>query len=251
MRIPEELAEIAADFPYPLLFATISGAHLYGFPSPDSDYDLRGCHILPAEHLLGLQAPEETEERLGPDSGLDLDLVSHDVRKFCRLALKKNGYVLEQLLSPLVVVSTAQHEELKSLVPGLLTRHHAHHYLGFARGQWQMFERQPRVKTLLYVHRVLLTGIHLMKTGEVQPHLPTLLESYPQPGLAELVEAKRNGTEKQALPVDEVQRYDERYHTLVAQLEEERERSSLPEVPGGFDEVNEFVLRVRMQCWKN
>ncbi|MDJ0688801.1 MAG: nucleotidyltransferase domain-containing protein [Xenococcaceae cyanobacterium MO_188.B32] len=28
--------------PYPLLFATISGAHLYGFPSPDSDYDLRG-----------------------------------------------------------------------------------------------------------------------------------------------------------------------------------------------------------------
>jgi hypothetical protein len=28
--------------PYPLIFATISGAHLYGFPSPDSDYDLRG-----------------------------------------------------------------------------------------------------------------------------------------------------------------------------------------------------------------
>jgi uncharacterized protein len=28
--------------PYPLLFATISGAHLYGFPSPDSDFDLRG-----------------------------------------------------------------------------------------------------------------------------------------------------------------------------------------------------------------
>ena len=33
--------------PYPLLFATISGAHLYGFASPDSDYDLRGVHVLP------------------------------------------------------------------------------------------------------------------------------------------------------------------------------------------------------------
>ena len=33
--------------PYPLVFATISGAHLYGFPSPDSDYDLRGVHLLP------------------------------------------------------------------------------------------------------------------------------------------------------------------------------------------------------------
>ena len=27
--------------PYPLVFATIGGAHLYGFPSADSDFDLR------------------------------------------------------------------------------------------------------------------------------------------------------------------------------------------------------------------
>jgi hypothetical protein len=39
---------------YPLLFATISGAHLYGFPSPDSDYDMRGVHLLPAGEALGL-----------------------------------------------------------------------------------------------------------------------------------------------------------------------------------------------------
>ena len=40
-------AEVAAA-DYPLVFATISGAHLYGFPSSDSDHDLRGYHILPA-----------------------------------------------------------------------------------------------------------------------------------------------------------------------------------------------------------
>ncbi len=40
--------------PYPLLFATISGAHLYGFPSPDSDFDLRGVHLLPLEQVVGL-----------------------------------------------------------------------------------------------------------------------------------------------------------------------------------------------------
>jgi len=39
-------AEVARH-PYPLLFATVSGAHLYGFPSPDSDCDLRGAHVLP------------------------------------------------------------------------------------------------------------------------------------------------------------------------------------------------------------
>ena len=40
--------------PYPLIFATISGAHLYGFPSPDSDIDLRGCHLLPLRAVVGL-----------------------------------------------------------------------------------------------------------------------------------------------------------------------------------------------------
>ena len=87
------------------------------------------------------------------------------------MLLKRNGYVLEQLLSPLVVRSSGEHEELKSLVPRIITKHHAHHYLGFARNQWRMFEKEPRVKTLLYVYRVLLTGIHLMQSHEVQPNL--------------------------------------------------------------------------------
>ena len=49
--------------PYPLMFATISGAHLYGFPSPDSDYDLRGVHLLPLEQVVGLDTGEETVEK--------------------------------------------------------------------------------------------------------------------------------------------------------------------------------------------
>jgi len=46
MTIDPKLHRIAAAQPYPLLFATISGAHLYGFPSLDSDFDLRGSRIL-------------------------------------------------------------------------------------------------------------------------------------------------------------------------------------------------------------
>jgi hypothetical protein len=45
-----------------LLFATISGAHLYGFPSPDSDFDPRRAHVLPPEKVLGLEVREETVE---------------------------------------------------------------------------------------------------------------------------------------------------------------------------------------------
>ena len=42
--------------PYPLLFVTVSGAHLYGFESPDSDYDLRGAHITPVKELREIVA---------------------------------------------------------------------------------------------------------------------------------------------------------------------------------------------------
>jgi hypothetical protein len=50
-----ELRDIMGEQPYPLLFATVSGAHLYGFPSRDSDVDLRGVHVLPAAEVVGLR----------------------------------------------------------------------------------------------------------------------------------------------------------------------------------------------------
>jgi predicted nucleotidyltransferase len=102
----------AARFPCPLVFATVSGAHLYGFPSADSDYDLRACHLLPLPEVVGLGEGRQTIEQESKEEGFELDLVSHDARKFLGLMLKKNGYVLEQLYSPLVVASTPEHEEL-------------------------------------------------------------------------------------------------------------------------------------------
>src|SRR5262245_66677942 len=110
---PRIYGEITAQT-YSLLFATISGAHLYGFPSPDSDYDLRGCHVLPAREVVGLDPGRETVESSLAEGGWEIDLVTHDVKKFFGLLLRKNGYVLEQLYSPLVVHAGPAHEELKA-----------------------------------------------------------------------------------------------------------------------------------------
>lgn len=115
MTIDSRLHRIVAAQPYPLLFATISGAHLYGFPSPDSDFDLRGAHVLPLEKIIGLEVRDETVQDSRIIEGLEMDIVSHDVRKFFSLLLKKNGYVLEQLYSPLLVQTTPEHAELKAL----------------------------------------------------------------------------------------------------------------------------------------
>jgi hypothetical protein len=73
------LAVIADARPYPLVLVTISGAHLYGFPSPDSDYDLRGAHILGAPDVIALDRGPDTLEISEISDGLDLDLVTHDI----------------------------------------------------------------------------------------------------------------------------------------------------------------------------
>lgn len=235
--------------PYPLLFATISGAHLYGFPSPDSDFDLRGVHLLPVRTVLSLEGGEQTVEKEGIYDGLEIDLVTHDASKFFSLMLKRNGYVLEQLLSPLVVFTSPDHEELVSIAPKCITRHHAHHYLGFAATQWKLFqgETPPRVKPLLYTYRVLLTGIHLMKTGEVQANLRILNESAKLTYLDELIDLKRSGREQETLEVTELEFFQGEYNRLTKALEQAYDASRLPEMPSWQSMLNDLLIRLRLK----
>lgn len=241
-----DFAPVLAEEPGPLLFATVSGAHLYGFPSRDSDVDLRGVHVLPAEDLVGLREPEETRSRMWDRDGVEMDLVTHDLRKFVRLMLKPNGYVLEQLLSPLVVHTTVLHTELTALAPSVLTRNHAHHYRGFAGTQWRLFEKTGELKPLLYTFRALLTGIHLMRTGELVAHLPTLLGDVAAPAyLPSLIEAKAEAEHGGAHTVDaaEAARDVEALHTV---LDEAQAGSRLADAGSGFDALHDLVVRARL-----
>jgi uncharacterized protein len=242
------LAAVIVAQPDPLLFATISGAHLYGFPSPDSDYDLRGVHLLPLPELLGLAPRRETVEFSATRDGLELDLVTHDAEKFFRLLLKRNGYALEQLCSPLVIHTTPGHAELRALVPQLLTRHHAHHYLGFAETQWGLFakEQPPRVKPLLYVFRVLLTGIHLMQTGEVEANLVTLNEQFRLPYLTDLIARKLAGPEHGTLPAADVSLYAAEFARLRTALAAARDASALPATTQAQPALNDLLVRLRL-----
>jgi predicted nucleotidyltransferase len=249
MILEPRLQKQVDQHPYPLVFATISGAHLYGFPSADSDYDLRGVHLLPLAELVGLTAGAETVEKSGVVDGLEIDLVTHDARKFFTLLLRKNGYVLEQLLSPLVVHSTPEHEELKQLSQGCITRHHAHHYLGFAATQWKLFQKDspPKVKPLLYVYRVLLTGSHLMQTGQIEANLLRLNEQAKLPYIGELVERKMAGGERSKLTDADLTFHQREYERLVARLEEAFQQSHLPEAASAHAALNDLLVRLRLR----
>jgi predicted nucleotidyltransferase len=246
----ELLRAEAARHPYKLLFATVSGAHLYGFPSPDSDYDLRGAHVLPLRETVGLLPKQETVEVEGMRGDIEMDLVTHDILKFFTMLLKRNGYVLEQLYSPFIVETNPWHDELKEIARGCVTRHHSHHYLGFAETQRNLFAKEdpPRVKPLLYVYRVLLTGIHLMRTGTVEANLVTLNQEYQLPYIGELVKRKVSGAEKETLQTPELDFHQREYHRLVAHLEATAAESKLPEAPSCRDALNDLLVRVRLHA---
>ncbi|HEV8575095.1 MAG TPA: nucleotidyltransferase domain-containing protein [Dehalococcoidia bacterium] len=238
-------AEVRAQ-PYPLIFITVSGAHLYGFPSRDSDFDLRGAHVIPAREVLGLRQVRETIENKTETAGLEIETVTHDVRKYVRLLLKRNGYVLEQLYSPLIVQTTPQHEEIKRLGRGCVTPQHALHYLGFAHNEWKLLEKRPSLKRLLYVYRVLLTGIHLMRTGEVEANLVRLNEEYKLPQVPDLIAQKINGTEWEEIAGDLSFHHGE-YERLCRELQDAATVSTLPKGVSTEEELNELVVQIRLE----
>lgn len=227
------------------LFVTVSGAHLYGFPSPDSDVDLRGCHRLPLRNVVGLYPDEPTFERDGFHEGIEIDIVSHDVAKYFGLLVKNNGYVLEQIFSPLVVVGHEFLESLRPIARRCVTKHHFHHYRGFYGTQRKLIEKETekRAKPVLYAYRVLLTGIHLLQTGEVEGNLLKLNEKFRLSYINDLVASKT--AEKIAPPDLDWSFHAKELDRLEAELTQNFERSTLGD-DRATQEVDELLISLRL-----
>ena len=227
------------------LFVTVSGAHLYGFPSPGSDVDLRGCHRLPLRKVVGLRPADPTFQREGFHEEIEIDIVSHDIAKYFGLLVKNNGYVLEQIFSPLIVTGHDFLQKLRPIAERCVTRHHYHHYRGFYGTQRKLIEKetQKRAKPVLYAYRVLLTGIHLMQTGEVEADLLKLNEKFRLPQIADLVASK---TAEKIAPKDlDWDFHAKELHQLEGDLDEAFERSSLGE-ERAVQEVDELLVSLRL-----
>lgn len=227
-------------------FITVSGAHLYGFPSADSDIDLRGCYQLPLEDLIGLRRPVETRDLKLDLAGREVELVVHEIGKYLRLLCRHNGYILEQIFSPLVVLGHEFLDRLRPLARRCITRGCYRHYRGFLQTQLKLLEKEEvkKAKTLLYAYRVLLTGIHLLRSGEVQANILELNHEFKLPFIDELI------AKKQAREHGGLSGLDDEWHRAELARWEERlreayERSKLPEEPPR-DEVHEFLVKLRL-----
>src|SRR5207244_10329610 len=107
-------------------------------------------------------------------------------------------------------------------------------------------ERPRRVKPLLYVFRVLLTGIHLMRTGEVEANLLRLNEEFKLPYIPDLVARKLAGPEQSALEEADMSRFQAEYNRLKVVLEEACQNSGLPEATSARRALNDLLVRLRL-----
>src|SRR3954471_6546987 len=76
----------------------LSGAHAYGFPSPDSDLDLKCVHIAPTHELVGLSPSDDPPGRIDIVDGVELDYGSNELSGVLRGCMKGNGNYLERIL---------------------------------------------------------------------------------------------------------------------------------------------------------
>jgi predicted nucleotidyltransferase len=222
----------------------LSGAHAYGFPSPDSDLDLKSIHVAPTAALLGMTPPVTTFDRAEIVEGVEIDYTSNELGPALAGILRGNGNFAERALCPSTLLESELLAELREVARGALSRRMHRHYRGFAETQRRELERTPTAKRLLYVLRTALTGTHVLETGELIADLGALVAERPLEGVAELV-ARKQGGERTPLTETERDRWSERVRDLLDRLDAARDRSPLPEEPSNVAEVEAFLLRAR------
>ena len=233
--------------PGAILHVGLVGAHAYGFPSPDSDLDLKGMHIAPTRSLLGLSRPPETHDVLKIWRDVEHDLTTHEVGRALELLLRGNGNVLERLMTPLQLHETADLLALRELAQGSLSKRLAAHYRGYFRGMCREHVRAPTAKKLLYAFRVALTGLHLLQTQELVTDLRITAPTYGF-DVAELIELKRNAHEKSGLPPELDAEHRQRWPELEARLDRALERTELPDAPGNVPAMHDWLIARRLDA---
>ncbi len=228
----------------------LSGAHAYGFPSPDSDLDMKAIHVEPTSKLLGLSPPPLASDRLEVVEGVELDYTSNEIGEVLRGILGGNGNYLERVLGETMLAGSPEHESLRPLVSRSLSRRAHRHYAGFAKNQLAHARASdtPSAKKLLYVLRTALTGTHLLLTGEMVIDVTRLLDRYGFGDARELALAKTRG-ERIELPATERERWVAEAERALALLEPARAESILPEESPNRGELEDWLLELRRNRW--
>jgi len=155
-----------------ILYACESGSRAWGFPSTDSDYDVRFIYLQPQDWYLSIDLEKKRAVIERPIND-QIDLNGWDLRKALWLYRKSNPPLLEWLGSPIIYLekySTAS--QLRTLAPEYYSpKACMYHYLHMARGNYREYLKGERVwiKKYFYILRPLLAINWLEKEMGIVP----------------------------------------------------------------------------------
>ncbi|MBP1991872.1 nucleotidyltransferase domain-containing protein [Paenibacillus eucommiae] len=169
-QIVEELKKIEQEEQVRILYACESGSRAWGFPSKDSDYDVRFIYIRPVEWYLSIFNKRDVIER--PISNM-LDINGWDLKKALNLFRKSNPPLLEWLQSPIVYMENcATAEQIRRISPlSFSPKSCIHHYLHMAKGNYREYLQgdQVKIKKYFYVLRPILACEWIERHNEMPP----------------------------------------------------------------------------------
>ncbi|MFC4599940.1 nucleotidyltransferase domain-containing protein [Cohnella hongkongensis] len=206
--ITEQLERLESEEQIRILYACESGSRAWGFPSRDSDYDVRFVYIRKPEWYLSIFEKRDVIERPISDK---LDISGWDLRKALNLYRKSNPPLLEWLQSPIrYAEKSGVAEQLRRLSPlAFSPKSCMYHYLNMARGNYREYLQgeRVRIKKYFYVLRPVLACEWIERYGEMPPmEFDTLVERLiPRSGrlgetVAELLARKKAGEELNVEP---------------------------------------------------
>ncbi|OXM13927.1 hypothetical protein CGZ75_13015 [Paenibacillus herberti] len=164
-QIGSELGRIEREENVRILYVCESGSRAWGFPSKDSDYDVRFLYIRPMEWYLKVHPGRDVIERPISDS---LDLSGWDLRKALQLLAKSNPPLLEWLYSPICYLERGTViEGIRKAAPGLYSpKSCLHHYHSLATGNFRTYLQSDRVRLKKYFYLKLPRILHLLQGGD-------------------------------------------------------------------------------------
>ncbi len=169
-EIKEQLALLERTRDITVLLAVESGSRAWGFPSPDSDYDVRIIYRKSQSWYLSINTPKDTIDYF---HGELLDISGWDLRKTLRLLSKSNATPAEWVQSPIVyqAVDGFQEQLLEYVKTYFNPTHTLNHYRGIALNSYSSIsaEKQIKLKKLFYVLRPILAAKWIVKYQTVPP----------------------------------------------------------------------------------
>ena len=199
-NISNILKEIELKKNIKILYACETGSRAWGFPSPDSDFDIRIIYMHERDWYLSLSHKKDTVEHMDGD----LDITGWDLKKSLILLKKSNAALIERFQSPIEYYAVPGFkDDFKRLVESYYspTAVFFHHY-SLAKKFWEDIEGKDefKLKSFFYLVRSLLSCNWIIQDKTVLPmHIEGLMgytEEAVKVKLRELIQLKAGVEEK-------------------------------------------------------